>query len=868
MDRLAELATSIERDPGDVAREVRALADVARIAEDWHTVSRAQAVLGRAWRMLGEIDLAQQALVDAVEMARRCADRELEADAHLGLAGALSAAGRQGDAFGHLDLVERLGSESLRDRAELQRAVLCRDVGRREEALELFTRAVPRLRRGERQLDLARVLANRGGILMSSGDVAAAIVDYEEAEALFRSVGQDFVALQVRHDLGCAAANLGDLPRALQLFDEVSTRFAEMGHDASVPLLSRAEALMIAGLTADALTFALDAARRLNAEGNQFAAAQALVTVGAAARVEGDYSAARAAADRATEWFAAGAAAGWQHAAALEAMRIQHDDGGLDAVAVDVLEDLAEALVKAGDVRGEIEARCLLAVSACAHRDLDRAGRQLELATAAVGRSHLMQPRVTLHHAQATACLASGDLAGARRWLRRALDDLDGARLSLGGDADTAVDTQARSVTRLVIAVAAREPRPARALAWMERARIAGRQPRPALPPAADRAAADFARLRVVAGDLRRSEVTGEPSDELRRRHAALERSIRAEWLKAAQPAGVRRALPKLSELKQLVGDSQVVSIASSGDSLLAVIADRRRTRSCILGDPAQVVASARRACTALRSLATVDAAPTVAAGRQRTFVAAVEALDSMLLAPLRLDAEHVVLVVPAELHAIPWAALPSLQRRSFTLAPSVTWWIEAVSTPATPVESVLVVAGPRLAEADAEARGVAACHRRATVLTGPEASVANVGAAMGHHDLVHVVAHGRFRHDNPLWSTLELADGPLTVYEMQRLGRVPQVVVLATCESGLDGARGGAQLHGLASTLLMMGARTIVAAIGALPDTTETRQAMIELHRDLVRGVGASASLARQRTSSDGAPGLAAAGLVTLGVG
>jgi hypothetical protein len=64
------------------------------------------------------------------------------------------------------------------------------------------------------------------------------------------------------------------------------------------------------------------------------------------------------------------------------------------------------------------------------------------------------------------------------------------------------------------------------------------------------------------------------------------------------------------------------------------------------------------------------------------------------------------------------------------------------------------------------------------------------------------------------------------------------------------------------------MGARTIVAAIGALPDTAETRQAMTDLHRDLVRGVGASASLARQRAGSDGAPGPTAAGLVTLGVG
>ncbi len=868
MDRLAELAASIERDPAEVAREVRALADAARALEDWHTVSRAQAVLGRAWRMLGEIDLAQRALADAVATAQKTDDDELEADAHLGLAGALSAAGRQGDAFRHLDRVDQLGSESLRDRAELQRAVLCRDVGRSEEALALFTRAVPRLRQAERRLDLARVLANRGGIRMSRGDVAAAIEDYEESEALFRSVGQEFVALQVRHDLGCAAANLGDLPRAMQLFDEVSTRFAELGHDASVPLLSRAEALMLAGLTADALTFSRDAARRLYAEGNQFAAAQALVTVAAAARQEGDYSTAGDAAARASECFAAGEAVGWEHAADLEGMRIQSEDGGLAVPAMDVLDDLAEALCKAGDVRGEIQARCLLAMSASAHRDLDRAGRQLELATTAVRRSRLMQPRVTLHHARATVCLASGDVDGARRQLRRALEVLDATRQLLGGDAGSSIDTQARSLEHLAIQVAAHESRPMRSLAWMERARAAGHRPRPALPPSSHRAAADFARLRVVAGDLRRSEMAGEPTDELRRRHAELERSMRSEWLRMVHPAGMTTPLPQLSELKHVIGDAQVVSMSSSGDSLLAVIADGRRARSCLLGDLAPVVASAQRACTALRSLTATDTAPAVAASRQRTFAAAVNVLDSLLLAPLRLDSPHVVLAVPAGLHAIPWAAMPSLQGRSFTLVPSVRWWIEATSSPPSPAESVLVVAGPRLAEADAEARAVAACHLHTKVLMGPAATVANVGAALAHHDMVHIVAHGQFRHDNPLWSTLELADGPLTVYELERLGRVPPIVVLATCDSGISGTRSGAQLYGLAGTLLMMGARTIVASIGSLPDIAETRQTMVALHRDLVDGIGASASLARQRASFDGSTSLTAAGLVTLGVG
>ncbi len=153
-------------------------------------------------------------------------------------------------------------------------------------------------------------------------------------------------------------------------------------------------------------------------------------------------------------------------------------------------------------------------------------------------------------------------------------------------------------------------------------------------------------------------------------------------------------------------------------------------------------------------------------------------------------------------------------------------------------------------------------------MLAGAQATVAKVGRAMVSHDLVHIVAHGKFRHDNPLWSTVELADGQLTVYELERLGRVPATMVLATCDSGVAGARGGAQLHGLAGTLLTMGARTIVAAIGVLPDTVETRNTMITLHRDLVNGVSASASLARQRAALGAPSSLTAANLVTLGVG
>jgi hypothetical protein len=427
--------------------------------------------------------------------------------------------------------------------------------------------------------------------------------------------------------------------------------------------------------------------------------------------------------------------------------------------------------------------------------------------------------------------------------------------------------TQAWSITRLACRMATHESQAMRALGWMERARLAGWVSRPALPPDNETVAADFARLRTIAGELRRAELAGEPTGELRHRQSVLEQSMRADWLK--QPSSAREAaqLPQLTKLADVLGDGQVVSIASSGDQLIAVVADRRHARLHSLGDPTEVSRLAERAAGALRGLSASTGAAAVVAARQRAFSAAVEALDSVVLQPLQLDGGHVVLVVPAGMHALPWAAMPSLRDRPFALAPSVGWWIDAASTPQKPPRSALVVAGPRLSEAAAEARGVAECHRRTILLTGEQATVVNVSAAMGKHDAAHIVAHGRFRHDNPLWSTIELDDGQLTVYELERLGRVPSTVVLATCESGVGGARGGTQLYGLGGTLLRMGARTIVAAIGALPDTTETRRAMIDLHRDLVKGTTASASLARQRAAGDGFS-LTAAGLVTLGVG
>jgi CHAT domain-containing protein len=279
---------------------------------------------------------------------------------------------------------------------------------------------------------------------------------------------------------------------------------------------------------------------------------------------------------------------------------------------------------------------------------------------------------------------------------------------------------------------------------------------------------------------------------------------------------------------------------------------------------------AAERATAAFRGLAATrarGAGPAVEQTRRDAAREAVTELEARLVEPLGLTAHDIVMVVPGALHAVPWRAIPSLRGRAVTLAPSARWWITAVrATPPTATD-VLVAAGPRLESAAAEATAVAACHPAARVLAGDAATTRAVLDGLASAALTHVVAHGRFRHDNPLWSTIDLADGPLHVYELELIDRTPAVMVLASCDSGVGGARGGEQLLGLSHTLLRMGTRSIVASVNLVPDDAATTAALVALHGDLARGVDPAASLAT-RVHDDPLDDLAAACFVTLGVG
>ena len=66
----------------------------------------------------------------------------------------------------------------------------------------------------------------------------------------------------------------------------------------------------------------------------------------------------------------------------------------------------------------------------------------------------------------------------------------------------------------------------------------------------------------------------------------------------------------------------------------------------------------------------------------------------------------------------------------------------------------------------------------------GDEATVAAVLDGLAGADLAHVAAHGRMRSDSPLFSALMLADGALTLYDVERLAVPPTTIILPACNA------------------------------------------------------------------------------------
>jgi CHAT domain-containing protein/tetratricopeptide (TPR) repeat protein len=108
---------------------------------------------------------------------------------------------------------------------------------------------------------------------------------------------------------------------------------------------------------------------------------------------------------------------------------------------------------------------------------------------------------------------------------------------------------------------------------------------------------------------------------------------------------------------------------------------------------------------------------------------------------------------------------------------------------------------------------------------------------------VLHISAHGQYRIDQPDFSYIQLADGPLYTDDLFQHKLPYELVTLSACETGRSRAAAGDELIGLGRGFLFAGAGALIASLWRV-DETLTLELMDELYHRLDSGASKAAAL------------------------
>ncbi|MGW4025917.1 CHAT domain-containing protein [Streptomyces sp. NPDC005009] len=802
--------------------------------------SVAHQVIGIWQRDFGDMRLALTHLRRARSWAARADSAEREADVLATLGVALVHAGRTRQGMDALRRGVERGTGHTRARVLFRRAYSWWVLGHHKEALEDVRRAIPVLRQAEDVIWTARALTLRATVHLALGSVERANADFTAAEVLWDTTGQEHDKADAVESRGLAAFRAGDVPAALRLLDEAEERYAKLGTPTFMLDIRRCEVLMAAGLAAEALAEADAALRALDGIGGQSTRkAELLLAAARAARLAGEPQTAIARAALAVRLFAGQRRTWWETHARLVLIGARHaagrGSGRLVADAAAVAERLAALGAPAAPEASLLAGRIALDLGWTA--DAER-----HLAVAA--RSRRGGPplaRMTGWAAQALRAQAAGSARGVLEACRRGLDVLDDHRMTLGASELRARATaQGAELAALAQRASLVSGGPRRLLVWSERWRATALSAPPTRPPADPALLSGMTAYREIAARAEEARMEGKPVPALEREQRRLEREIRSRTLHMRGEApddgdrfDVGRLLARLGDND----DGQLVELAVLDGRVQVLLCGQGRVRRFEAGLLAAAETEAEHVQAGLRRLAHPGAQarlPVVEAAGRR--------LEELLLGPAaaHLGDGPVVIVPPGRLHRVPWALLPSLRERVLSVSPSASSWLRAKETAPPPGGRQVLVRGPGLATGGAEVPELAGRYGGATVLEYDDATVPRVLRELDGAGLAHIAAHGVFRADGPLFSSLRMADGPLIVHDFERLDRSPYRIILSCCDTARFASVGADELLGLVTALLPLGTAGVVACSAPVNDA-----AVVPLMVALHMGLGAGLSLA-----------------------
>jgi CHAT domain-containing protein len=132
------------------------------------------------------------------------------------------------------------------------------------------------------------------------------------------------------------------------------------------------------------------------------------------------------------------------------------------------------------------------------------------------------------------------------------------------------------------------------------------------------------------------------------------------------------------------------------------------------------------------------------------------------------------------------------------------------------------------------EIETIAPLFAETTALLDGDATIQALRREAPFADVVHLACHGQFRPDNPLFSSLKLGDGWLTVREAYDLNLHCALVTLSACETGVSAVAPGDELIGLARGFFAAGSPSLVLSLWTVDDDA-TAELMNEFYRNLI---------------------------------
>ncbi len=720
-------------------------------------------------------------------------------------------------------------------------------------AAPLYEQALLHAQAAELEVTQAEIECNLGNLTLFQGHYHRALDYLERSRRRYAGLGMPHESAIAELELADAYLELNLAPEAAAIYARVIPTFAELGMQAEQAraVANHGRACLLLGRIDEAQPLLAEAQALYAAEGNAVGEAMVSLTEAQLHYRQGDYAVAASAAARAEKPLAAAGTWGrlllarWLHG---ESIRM---------------------------LGGEREARALL-----------------ESTLRDAGRRSVPQVAQRCHTSLGLLAEAAGNREGAEAAFQRAIALIEELRAPLPAEEFRAAFvadklTPYAAMVRLCLAGA---PRAAEALGYVERARaralvemLGGAlrfRPRPRDPFEAEL----LGRLAELHEELNwfYSQINRPPDGDAPRSAAAMEdlyaaaRAREAQVLEItrqiqqrslAQLAGEQDAVPPslpppphaqsldIAQLQRDLGaDTALVEYFSLDGELLAfIVTDEgvRVVRQLAREDQVEAaVAQLRFQIGALRyGIEHLRAHMDQLTLRAHHYL---RALYDMLLRPIepRLGARRLAVVPYRALHYVPFHALCDeagyvIERREVCCAPSAAVLRHCLARPRGALRRALMLGvpdaqTPRVCD---EVAALAPLFHEPVALLDGQATLAALRAQAPDADVLHLACHGYFRPDNPLFSSLRLADGWLTVRDAYDLDLTCGLATLSACETGVSAVAPGDELIGLARGFFSAGAPALLVSLWPVDDQA-TADLMASFYKRLRGGDGLAAAL------------------------